>query len=164
MLTIPHCNVTNLLMIIKLIHFELEKISFKLKKKHYYFWHTSEFNSYTHTYIIGNLEIMGMVYKLSLNIHQRIPHTHTHPHTVRSSLILLITSDSSKLLQKASKCQNHNPFKPFIKYDYLYFFELSMTLNFKEATSQIQNTIDINRNTIDLNMRNTTTVSYNGQL
>ena len=31
-----------------------------------------------------------------------------------------------------------------------------MTLDFKEATSPIQNTIDFNINTIDLNMRNNT--------
>ena len=31
-----------------------------------------------------------------------------------------------------------------------------MTLDFKEATSPIQNTIDFNINTIDFNMKNTT--------
>ena len=31
-----------------------------------------------------------------------------------------------------------------------------MTLDFKEATSPIQNTIDLNINTIDFNMRNNT--------
>ena len=31
-----------------------------------------------------------------------------------------------------------------------------MTLDFKEATSPIQNTIDFNINTIDFNMRNNT--------